>query len=963
MKKQLKQNKNNKITGYSPNGMVPPYMQQGGFMGMSNTGQPLWLGPNVSHPVSHNPAAQSGNMAYGGIIGASAMGQAPPYMKNGGNWIQGAVNPAHKGFCSPMTKSTCTPRRKAFAKNMKKHHGFHKEYGGEIPEYLPGEPWDTNPQVDPSVISGYNQTMQNSGYQPFTTNTTGQPMITPLYANAQEMMVPDAPMTTSNNVQKRKRLHPATDWNNTFNNLLDSEAALGSYLNTMNNAQSVHQQSQQMGLTGAGGWSMNQPGSKGDYSQQGYFRPQQNTPTAAGMFYPIMGKYGGKMCKTGDPMKMPMGGMFDMNIPVNIVNQDRYHNYIPTENWLNPPVMNNLSTGWEGFGQDENLIKPQGNPAEYSDVKGYQPTRGNLNMDIGDYSIDKVREQNQYAYGGQTPAGVNGFSRGLSTPWYGSPSAQQGLPDEYKTDRVLPESDNPDIEAEKNEQILGNFSGDGTPALMDVSGPPHSEGGKGVNVPDGSFVFSDTKDLKIKDKEILKEFNMPTKGKRGYTPASIAKQYDIQKYATKLQDPDTDPITRKTAEMMTKNYLQKLDKLSKIQEGMKQQMGIDQPEQHMRYGGIPMAKNGFRFDQENPYNNNNFQYYGQDEPFTVTAKKPDKVAGDIAPYAQLPTGQGTISPVTMQPPPLPNNLQANTQEETSVNSTLGNIQNTPQKQSRQFTRPDQLGMLNSALNYAGLHKYLPWEPPVTEVLPQTVFMDPTRALAANSEQANMAYRGAGNSRSGNTANFLAIQGQAGKQAADIIGQTQGQNVQIANQANVQAAQITNGILELQRNRLKSLHQGNTVAAQQYDNAERETRADLLNVYTNGWKNRQGYNDLNQTNQFYKRDPKTGFMVFNSEQTKANFEKMFNGTQNYSPDIAEKVQKYYQELLKQPVYQSDHGQIEALKLAQRMAGAGESQSTESTGTGVVKRVREKGIYSGPKQNRYGGPFSHLKDFVK
>lgn len=42
------------------------------------------------------------------------------------NWIQKAVNPKHKGFCTPMTKKTCTPKRKAFAQNMKKHHGFHK---------------------------------------------------------------------------------------------------------------------------------------------------------------------------------------------------------------------------------------------------------------------------------------------------------------------------------------------------------------------------------------------------------------------------------------------------------------------------------------------------------------------------------------------------------------------------------------------------------------------------------------------------------------------------------------------------------------------------------------------------------------------------------------------------------------------------------------------------------------------
>ena len=35
------------------------------------------------------------------------------------NWIQGAVNPKHKGFCTPMTKSTCTPKRAALARTFK----------------------------------------------------------------------------------------------------------------------------------------------------------------------------------------------------------------------------------------------------------------------------------------------------------------------------------------------------------------------------------------------------------------------------------------------------------------------------------------------------------------------------------------------------------------------------------------------------------------------------------------------------------------------------------------------------------------------------------------------------------------------------------------------------------------------------------------------------------------------------
>jgi hypothetical protein len=36
------------------------------------------------------------------------------------NWIGSAVNPKHEGYCTPMTKKTCTPARKALARTFKK---------------------------------------------------------------------------------------------------------------------------------------------------------------------------------------------------------------------------------------------------------------------------------------------------------------------------------------------------------------------------------------------------------------------------------------------------------------------------------------------------------------------------------------------------------------------------------------------------------------------------------------------------------------------------------------------------------------------------------------------------------------------------------------------------------------------------------------------------------------------------
>jgi hypothetical protein len=35
------------------------------------------------------------------------------------DWIKNAVNPKHKGYCTPMSKPTCTPKRKALARTFK----------------------------------------------------------------------------------------------------------------------------------------------------------------------------------------------------------------------------------------------------------------------------------------------------------------------------------------------------------------------------------------------------------------------------------------------------------------------------------------------------------------------------------------------------------------------------------------------------------------------------------------------------------------------------------------------------------------------------------------------------------------------------------------------------------------------------------------------------------------------------
>ena len=128
------------------------------------------------------------------------------------------------------------------------------------------------------------------------------------------------------------------------------------------------------------------------------------------------------------------------------------------------------------------------------------------------------------------------------------------------------------LEAEKGETAYGDLNGDGMAEHYKIGGKRHVAGGTPLNLPDDTFIFSDTRSMKINDPNILSKFGKSTvKGKKskGYTPADLAKQYDINKFRKILQDPDSDSVSKKTAEIMIRNYNEKLGALSLAQEAKK----------------------------------------------------------------------------------------------------------------------------------------------------------------------------------------------------------------------------------------------------------------------------------------------------------------------------------------------------------------------------------------------------------
>jgi hypothetical protein len=167
-----------------------------------------------------------------------------------------------------------------------------------------------------------------------------------------------------------------------------------------------------------------------------------------------------------------------------------------------------------------------------------------------------------YQVRGSLANDVPAFGGADYNAYMGKPSPQV-----RKTMGAVPREE-ANLEAEGGETLVGDLDGSTFPSFFNIKGPRHSAGGVPMNLPDDTFIFSDTASMKITDPKILKMFNKSVK-KGGYTPAELSKAYDINKYRKTLQDPESNKMERKTAEMMIKNYVMKLGALAIAQESKK----------------------------------------------------------------------------------------------------------------------------------------------------------------------------------------------------------------------------------------------------------------------------------------------------------------------------------------------------------------------------------------------------------
>jgi len=604
---------------------------------------------------------------------------------------------------------------------------------------------------------------------------------------------------------------------------------------------------------------------------------------------------------------------------------------------------------------------------------GGETSNMKIRITAGPDSIDHM------AYGGQKGYG---FDLGQRNTY--SKMNQSSFADASNTIQEVPR-DEANIEAEKGETVYGDLDGDGILEQKMIGGRRHSEGGTALNVPEGSFIFSDTKKMKIKDSNILKYFGKTSVPTGGITPADIAKQYNITKYKAILQDPLSDPIAKKTAEMMITNMNAKLSKLADVQEGMKgfpqgrpkvatdQEQGLEQA----AYGGY-LQKYQLKGQVTEEYRKRHPELNEDrtDNPFTnindvthhwskqgYTGKQGDvhdwqnwisdptkhneqfntkfsnylhtvpqtNLGHKLFPGVTNPTDEqlrkgfrddkydfrapSFIAPGEIVPSTLPNLDQG---ERTIPFTPLKDIPCVgpgcnPSKDIPHHDKPvekqknsydtnrgpwwlqDKINLTNATANWAGNKKYLPYIPDVSLQHAAPTFEDWRGQAGAlqSGYQNNARVSGIYGPSSALNSNLSSLAGQQAEQLAGVIGGVGAKNTATANQFAEYNTGLTNSEAAQRAQNRAKLWEGNVIANQQYDNANREGRTNFVNALNQGFTNAANTYNENSVNPHFGVDPSSGGNMYFKGNSGNIFNQKYNnqgGNQDYLTDYHNEYQK-------------------------------------------------------------------------
>jgi hypothetical protein len=185
----------------------------------------------------------------------------------------------------------------------------------------------------------------------------------------------------------------------------------------------------------------------------------------------------------------------------------------------------------------------------------------------------------------------------------------------------------------------------------------------------------------------------------------------------------------------------------------------------------------------------------------------------------------------------------------------------PQEKPTNWWLQDTIKTAGAFGDLMGINKYMPYSPLVDLEEPRPTFLDPTRELAQQSEQANIATQALAQFTGPQalSARASSIQGTGAKQAADTLARFNNANVNIADQFEFKSVDVRNQEALANQAAQSKLYDQNTIANQQYDNAKLAMRNQLRNYYTNAITNRAKTAALNALYPQYSVLPETGGM--------------------------------------------------------------------------------------------------------
>lgn len=452
---------------------------------------------------------------------------------------------------------------------------------------------------------------------------------------------------------------------------------------------------------------------------------------------------------------------------------------------------------------------------------------------------DKPKKDSKF--GNQTEAfSLNRGSRQIFNP-------ERDVIDAFKSSSTMGPvpREEANLEAEKGETLVRPTT-DGSVLQFNIGGKRHSEGGTPLQGLSGDFIFSDTKDMRIKDPEILKMFRQGGSVKPA-TPAELAKQYNINKYQAIANNPKSDRLEKDTAQRMIDTYTKKLQELAIYQESMKnfpngfpQLMGSgEQGEQQAKYGGQMKYAPGGPVYNEWPFDGVSATPQGYSDPnFTWDGigAYPTGPEGGISSNNNYRSPVNLISPqdlmVKQSLEVAPLQHQDVTLPKTNVGPIPGNANTTGyQPTPYRFSNQDLTSLI--ATGIVPPRTTMPVRSKVRLIAPEVTLPNETAAIAAqqsaiNSVMQNNLMSGEGpRSRASN----YGIIGQGLGQLQNIEGQYADRKAAAATRGSEQSAEISNRQALMDA---ESVQKYNAEMAQVLQNKDASTR-NYLGALSQGYK--------------------------------------------------------------------------------------------------------------------------------